>query len=310
MEILLWDLSRQYHILREEILEKFEGLLETGKCEIGMYVDQFEQEFAKYCGAKFAIGVGNGTDAMFLGLKALGLKEKDEVIVPALTFMSTASVVALGGGKPVFVDVESDTLNMDPDKISRVITKRTKAILPVHFHGQPADMDPIREIVQKHGLPIMDDCAQSLGSEYKGVKVGKLSNISCFSFYPTKNLGAFGDAGMVVTDDEKLARKVRSLHNFGRRDKYVFDSLGYNSRLDEVQAAILSVKLKYLDNWNEKRRSLAKRYNELFSSVQGIETPIEKEYSKHVYWVYSIRTKHRNKLQEELTTKGIGNHII
>jgi dTDP-4-amino-4,6-dideoxygalactose transaminase len=247
---------------------------------------------------------------MVLALKAIDLQRGDEVIVPALTFISTANVVVYCGGIPVFVDVEPDTLNMDPHKIERVITGKTKAILPVHFHGQPADMDPMREIAQRHGLFIIDDCAQAMGAEYKGRKIGTVGNISCFSFYPTKNLGAFGDGGMVVTDDEGMAAKVRSLRDYGRRDKYVFDSIGFNSRLDEIQAALLSVKLKHVDDWNERRRAIAKRYNELLSLVPNIDMPVEKEYAKHVYWVYTVRTKHRGKLQQGLTKMGIGTHII
>jgi dTDP-4-amino-4,6-dideoxygalactose transaminase len=199
---------------------------------------------------------------------------------------------------------------MDPNGIERSITKKTKAILPVHFHGHPANMDLIREIGREYGLSIIDDCAQAMGAEYKGIKVGTLSDISCFSFYPTKNLGAFGDGGMVATNDERMAAKLRSLRDYGRRDKYVFDLIGFNSRLDEVQAAILSVKLKYVDDWNKKRRSIAKRYNDLLSLVPNIEKPIEKEYAKHVYWVYTVRTKYRGKLQQDLTKMGVGTHII
>ena len=310
MEIPFWNLSRQYSLLRKELLERIDLVLTTGEYVLGKYVRQFEQEFATYCGAKFAVGVNSGTDAMVLALKAIDIQKGNEVIIPALTFISTANVVAYFSGIPVFVDVEPNTMNMDPDKIEGSITQKTKAIIPVHFHGQPADMVSIREIARKYGLFIIDDCAQAMGGEYKGIRVGTLGNISCFSFYPTKNLGAFGDGGMVVTDDESMASKVRSLRDYGRRDKYVFDSIGYNSRLDEVQAGILSIKLRHVDEWNEKRRSIAKRYNELLSAVPNIERPVEKDYAKHVYWVYTLRTKHRGKLQQDLTKKGIGTHII
>lgn len=310
MEIPFWNLSRQYILLRNEIIEKIDEVLKTGEYVLGNYVRQFEHEFAKYCGAKFAVGVNSGTDAMALALKAIDIQKGDDVIVPALTFISTANVVVYCGGIPVFVDVEPDTLNMDPNGIERSITKKTKAILPVHFHGHPANMDLIRAIGREYGLSIIDDCAQAMGAEYKGIKVGTLSDISCFSFYPTKNLGAFGDGGMVATNDERMAAKLRSLRDYGRRDKYVFDLIGFNSRLDEVQAAILSVKLKYVDDWNKKRRSIAKRYNDLLSLVPDIEKPIEKEYAKHVYWVYTVRTKYRGKLQQDLTKMGVGTHII
>jgi len=310
MKIAFCDLSRQYSLIREEILTKVDEVFKTGEYVLGEYVERFEQDFAKYCGSKFAVGVNSCTDAIFIALKAINLQEGDEVIVPASTFVSTANAVAYCGGKPVFVDVEPDTLNMNFDKIEAVITKKTKAIIPVHFHGQTADMDPICKIARKYNLIVIDDCAQALGAEYKGVKVGQLSDISCFSFYPTKQMGAYGDAGMVVTNNETFATKIRSLRDYGRKDKYVFDSIGYNSRLDEVQAAILSIKLKYVDKWNEKRRFLARRYTELLSGILNIETPIEKEYAKHVYWVYNIKTKYRDKLQQFLTAKGIGNHII
>jgi dTDP-4-amino-4,6-dideoxygalactose transaminase len=310
MKIAFRDLSRQYSLIREEVLAKVDEVFKTGEYVLGEYVNRFEQDFAKYCGSKFAVGVNSGTDALFIALKAINLQEGDEVIVPALTFVSTANTIAYCGGKPVFVDIEPDTLNMNPDKIEAVITKKTKAMIPVHFHGQTANMDPICEIARKYSLTVIDDCAQALGAEYKGRKVGQLSDISCFSFYPTKQMGAYGDAGMVVTNNETFATKIRSLHNYGRKDKYVFDSIGYNSRLDEVQAAILSIKLKYVDEWNEKRRFLAKRYTELLSGMPNIKTPIEKEFAKHVYWVFNIRTKYRDKLQQFLTEKGIGNDII
>ena len=310
MEIPFWNLSRQYESLREDLLQKIDEVLKTGQYVLGNYVKRFEEEFATYCGARYAVGVNSGTDAMVLALKAIELQKGDEVIVPASTFISTANVVAYFGGIPVFVDVEPDTLNIDPGKIERIITKNTKAILPVHFHGQPADMDPIRELARKHKLFIIDDCAQATGAEYKGTRIGTLADISCFSFYPTKNLGAFGDGGAVTTNSEQLDARVRSLRDYGRRDKYVFDSIGYNSRLDEIQAAILSIKLKNVGRWNEKRRAIAKRYNQLLSLVPNIETPIEKRYAKHVYWVYTARTKHRDKLQQDLAEKRVGTHVI
>jgi dTDP-4-amino-4,6-dideoxygalactose transaminase len=247
---------------------------------------------------------------MVLALKAIDLQGGDEVIVPASTFISTANVVAYLGGVPVFVDVEPDTLNIDPLKIERVITKNTKAILPVHFHGQPADMTPIRELAWNYKLFVIDDCAQAVGAEYKETRVGTLADISCFSFYPSKNLGAFGDGGAVTTDNEQLDARVRSLRDYGRRDQYVFDSIGYNSRLDEIQAAILSIKLKHVDRWNERRRAIAKRYNQLLSVVPAIETPIEKSYAKHVYWVYTVRTKYREKLRKDLAQKNVGTTIV
>ncbi len=310
MEIPFWNLSRQYELLRDDVLKKIDEVLKTGEYVLGNYGRQFEEEFAAYCGARFAVGVNSGTDAMVLALRAIGLAIGDEVIVPASTFISTANVVVYFGGKPVFVDVEPDTLNMDPGKIEGAITGKTKVIMPVHFHGQAADMDPIRQIARRQGLFLIDDCAQATGAEYKGKRVGSWGDLSCFSFYPTKNLGAFGDAGMVTTNNEELAGKVRSLRDYGRQDKYVFGSIGYNSRLDEVQAAALSLKLKYVDRWNERRRFLAKRYNDLLSGVPNLERPVEKDYAKHVYWVYSLKTRHRAKLQQELAARGIGTHII
>lgn len=310
VEVPLWNQSRQYNSLRDEFLREIDAVLNTGEYVLGHQVKQFEEEFASYCGAKFAVGVNSGTDAMFLALKSMGIGGGDEVIIPALTFISTANVVVFCGANPVFVDVEPDTLNIDPSKIEEAITPRTRAILAVHFHGHPADMDAIRKIARRHNLRLIDDCAQAAGAEYKGAKVGTLADVSCFSFYPTKNLGAFGDGGMVVTDDEAVAAKVRSLRDYGRLDKYVFGAVGYNSRLDEIQAAILRVKLRHLDAWNERRRFLAARYNELLSTIPDISPPSEKEYAKHVYWVYTIRTKKREALRQELTEKGIGTHVV
>jgi len=310
MEIPFRNLSKQYELLREDLLQKIDEVLSTGHYVLGNHVKRFEEEFAAYCGARYAVGVNSGTDAMVLALKAVELQKGDEVIVPASTFISTANVVAYFGGIPVFVDVGSDTLNIDPLKIERMITKNTKAIIPVHFHGQPADMDPIRELARKYELFIIDDCAQATGAEYKGNKVGTLADISCFSFYPSKNLGAFGDGGAVTTNNEQLDARVRSLRDYGRRDQYTFGSIGYNSRLDEIQAAILSIKLKHVDRWNEQRRIVAKRYNQLLSVIPTIETPIEKSYAKHVYWVYTVRTKHREKLQKGLAKKKVGTGIV
>lgn len=310
MEVPFWNLSRQYNLLRKEILERIDEVLKTGEYVLGHYVRQFEEEFAKYCGAKYAVGVNSGTDAIVLALRAVNVQSGDEVIVPALTFISTANAVTFCGGTPIFIDVEPDTLNMNPQKLEQAVTRRTKAILPVHFHGHPADMDPINEIAREHGLLVIDDCAQALGAEYKERRIGTLCHLSCFSFYPTKNLGAFGDGGMVVTDDEHMAAKIRSLRDYGRRDKYVFDCIGYNSRLDEIQAAILTVKLEHVDTWNEKRRIIARRYNELLAGVPNVERPIERRNARHVYWVYTLRTENRNRLQRELAQRGIGTHII
>jgi dTDP-4-amino-4,6-dideoxygalactose transaminase len=305
MKVPLVDLKRQYARIKTEIKEAIDNVLESGEYMLGENVRKFEEEFANYCGVKYGVGVNSGTDALTLSLQAIGIKPGDEVITVPNSFVSTANCIVFCGAKPVFVDVEPDTLNLDPEKLKSAITEKTKAIIVVHMHGHSADMDAIKDIAERRNIYIVEDACQAHGALYKGKKVGSFGDIACFSFYPTKNLGGYGDGGMVVTNNEELADKVRSLRNYGRVAPYIYRILGYNSRLDELQAALLRVKLKYLDVWNEERRRNAKIYSQYLSEFPEIRIPIEKEYAKHVYWVYVIRTKHRDKLQNFLNKNGV-----
>ncbi len=275
----------------------------------------FEKEFADYIGVKFAVGVNSGTDALFLGLSSLGIGKGDEVIVPAFTYIATAFAVTFTDARPKFVDINEDTYNIDVNKIKKAISKRTKAIIPVHLYGQPADMGPILRLADKYGLKVIEDAAQAHGATYKvkgqrskvkGQKTGSMGDIGCFSFYPTKNLGACGDGGMVVTNNKKIYKRLFMLRNYGRRDRYNHLVLGYNSRLDTVQAAILRLKLQKLDKWNNMRRQNAKIYNKYLKDCPGLVIPKEEEHLRHVYHIYAIRIKNRDKIHDYLRQKGIG----
>lgn len=307
MEIPLVDLRAQYENLKEEIDKAISGVISSSAFIGGPYVKAFEAAFAAFCGARNCIGVGNGTDAIFLALKAMGIGRGDEVITAANSFIATSEAITMSGAKVVFVDIRPDTYNIDPDRIEERITARTKAIIPVHLYGQPADMDPILQISRKHGLKVIEDAAQAHGALYKGRMVGTLADAACFSFYPGKNLGAYGDAGAVVTDDDRLAVKVRMLANHGRAAKYDHEFEGVNSRLDGLQAAILMVKLPYLKDWTERRRKIAARYNEILVQADGIVTPREIEEAKGVFHLFVVRVEKeiRKPLQEYLKEKGI-----
>jgi len=302
------DLKREYREIKGEINQAIRRVLEKGWFILGEELKTFEQEFAKYLGIKYAIGVNSGSDALYLAVKALGIGKGDEVITVSHTFISTVDAIIRNCAKPVFVDIDPETYTMDVNQIEKVITEKTKAIIPVHLYGHPADMDPIMEIAEKYGLYVIEDACQAHGAEYRGKKVGSIGHVACFSFYPTKNLGAYGDAGMIVTNDEELAEKLRMLRNYGSSKKYFHEFIGVNSRLNEIQSAILRVKLKYLDEWNERRRKIAKLYNELLEDSDVI-TPIEKEWARHVYHLYVIRYKNRNKLQQHILRNGIQTQI-
>ncbi|NJD98895.1 DegT/DnrJ/EryC1/StrS family aminotransferase [Thermococcus sp. LS1] len=302
------DLRREYQAIKDEIDQAIQRVLESGWFILGKELEAFEKEFAEYIGVKHVIGVNSGSDALYLAVKALGIGKGDEVITVSHTFISTVDAIARNGAKPVFVDIDPETYTMDVSQIEKAITERTKAIIPVHLYGHPADMDPIMEIAEKYELYVIEDASQAHGAEYKGRKVGSIGHIGCFSFYPTKNLGAYGDAGAVVTNDDELAEKLRMMRNYGSPKKYYHKFIGVNSRLDEIQAAVLRVKLRHLDEWNEKRRKIAKLYNELLEDSDVI-TPIEKEWAKHVYHLYVIRHRERDKLQKYLTEKGIKTQI-
>ncbi len=305
MKVPFLDLKTQYESIREEINEALEGVFEKTAFAGGPFVEKFEEEFAAYCGTKYAIGVGSGTEALWLALLAIGVGPGDEVITVPNTFIATAEAISFCGAKPVFVDVLEDTYNIDPQQIEAMITERTKAIIPVHLFGQMADMDLVMEIAKKYGLFVIEDAAQSHGAVYKGRKAGSIGDVGCFSFYPGKNLGAYGEAGAVVTDNPEIDRKIRMLRDHGQSRKYKHDFIGWNGRMDGIQAAVLSVKLKYLDEYNKSRRVVADLYNDLLGDAEGIVTPVEADYGTHVYHLYVIRVKKRDQLIEALREKGI-----
>ena len=302
------DLKREYTEISEEMSQAIQRVVKSGWFILGEEVKKFEEEFSKYVGTKYGIGVNSGSDALFLALKALGIGKDDEVITVSHTFISTVDAIVRNGAKPIFADIDLDTYCIDVTKIEEKITNKTKAILPVHLYGHPADMQEIMELAKKYNLFVIEDTCQAHGAEYKGKRVGSIGDLGCFSFYPIKNLGTYGDGGMVVTNNEELAEKLRMLRNYGQPKKYYHNFVGVNSRLDEIQAAILQVKLKYLDEWNGRRRKVARLYNEILKDSE-IVTPIEKEYAKHVYHLYVIRYRDRGKLQQYLSEKGIQTQI-
>jgi dTDP-4-amino-4,6-dideoxygalactose transaminase len=272
----------------------------------GRFVERFEEEFAAYCGSKYAIGVGNGTDALWLALLALGIGEGDEVITVPNTFIATAEAITFCKARPVFVDVDETTFTMDPAELKKSLTPKTKAIIPVHLFGQPADMDPILEFARVHGLFVIEDAAQAHGAEYKGRRAGTMTDAGCFSFYPGKNLGAFGEAGAVVTNDAELYKKIQNLRDHGQTRKYYHTLMGWNCRMDGIQAAILSIKLRRLEEGNSLRREHALQYNQAFAGLDAVATPFEADYARHVYHVYAIRVKERDDVWRSLQEKGIG----
>jgi dTDP-4-amino-4,6-dideoxygalactose transaminase len=306
MKIPPIDLGTEYLSLKKEINEAVEKVFRSGNFILGEEVKLFEEEFARYCRVKYAVGVNSGTDALFLGCLSLDIGRGDEVIMPAFTYIATALAVSFTGAKPVFVDINPVTYNIDVTKIEEAITKRTKAILPVHLYGQPADMEPLLKIARRYNLKVIEDCAQAHGAEYQGKRVGGFGDVGCFSFYPTKNLGAYGDGGMVVTNNNKIYKRLLMLRDYGRKSRYEHIIKGYNSRLDTIQAAILSIKLKYLDKWNTERREKARIYNRLLKDMDGIITPTEANYAKHIYHIYAVRVKNRDAIYDALRQKGIG----
>ena len=302
-----FDLKKQYQSIKEEIDSAISQVLDKSDFIGGSEVESFEKEIAQYCGTEYAISVNSGTDALLLSLKALGIGSGDEVITSPFTYIAAAEVISALGAKPVFVDIEEETFNIDVLKIEEKITDKTKAIIPVHLFGRMAKMDKIIEISQKHNIYIIEDSAQAIGASYNGKKAGSFGVTGCFSFFPTKNLGAYGDGGMITTDNKELKDKIELLKNHGAssEDKYLHLTLGTNSRLDVIQAAILRVKLKHLDEWNQKRREIAEKYNEL--NVGDIVTP---DFDKSdVYHQYTIRTKQRDELKEYLDSKGVPTKI-
>lgn len=308
MNIPLIELSTQHKQLRNEINNAIQNVLDRGDFILGQDVFKFEEEFASYCGVKYAIGVDNGLSALELSLRAFGIGPGHEVIVPAHTFTATAAAISFTGATPVFVDVDPETWTIDVDKIEGAITSRTKAILPVHLYGLPADMNMILGIAEKYNLVVVEDACQAHGAVYKGRKVGSLGNAAGFSFYPTKNLGACGDAGIVTTNDANAAEAIRALRNCGQRTKNVHEMHPFNHRLDSIQAAILRVKLKYLDEWIASRRRLADAYNNLLAEA-NLARPTEPPGYQHVYHLYVIRTQNRDTMQNYLKEQGVGTAI-
>lgn len=305
MNIPLVDLKAQYRAIQPDIDRAIERVITHAGFILGREVAQFEEAFASYCRAAHCVGTSSGTSALHLALRAAGIGPGDEVITTPFTFIATVEAIWMAGAKPVFADIDLRTYNLDPTQIEAVITEKTKAILPVHLYGQPADMDPLLAIAERYNLAVIEDAAQAHGAEYRGRRAGTLGQAACFSFYPGKNLGAYGDAGAVVTNDAELAERVRMLRDHGRLSKYEHQLLGFGERLDALQAAILGAKLPYLEDWIERRRALAARYNELLAD-SGLVLPHELPDRRAVYHLYVVRSAHRDALLEHLKARGIG----
>lgn len=301
--IPLVDLRRQYQVIRDEVIEAIDTVLSSMDLFLGPNVRQFEREFADYCGVSDGIGVGSGTDALYLALRACDVGPGDEVITVAHTFIATVEAIVMAGARPVFVDVDPQTATMDPTRVAAAITPRTRALLPVHLYGQAADMTPLSTLARERGLWLIEDASQAQGARYQGQCVGGLGDVAAFSLYYSKNLGAYGEAGMVTTNNPTIAERVRMLRDHGSRTRYQHELLGMNSRLDEVQAAVLRIKLRRLDEWNERRRTHAAAYT---ARLQGIvETPIVRPGSEHVYYTYVVQVDDRDALRVALAAQGV-----
>src|SRR4030066_608182 len=307
-KISLVDLKAGFEPIKDEVMRAIESVFSHMNLYIGPNVQALEEEFASYCGAKYAIGVGSGTEALHLALLSCGVGKGSEVITSPNTFFATVEAIAYTGAKPVFVDIDPFTYTIDSSLIEGKISSKTKAIIPVHMYGQSADMKPILELSKKYGLKVIEDACQAHGAEYHNKKCGSIGDAGCFSFYFTKNLGGYGEGGMVVTNNHDIAEKVRLFRNHGHKSKYEHSVMGYNNRLDELQAAILRIKLKYLDSYNEKRREIAKKYNALLENTP-LSLPKEADNRKHVYHLYVVRINERDELQEYLNERGISTGI-
>jgi dTDP-4-amino-4,6-dideoxygalactose transaminase len=306
MKVPFLDLKAHHAPMIDEFDGAIREVIESSAFAGGPFVERFEQEFAAYCGSKHAIGVGNGTDALWLALLAFGIGEGDEVITVPNTFVATAEAIICCKAQPVFVDVDERTFTLDPAELEKCLTPRTKAIIPVHLFGQPADMDPILQFARAYGLFVIEDAAQAHGALYNGQHAGTMGDAGCFSFYPGKNLGAFGEAGAVVTNDTDLAEKIRVLRDHGQSRKYDHTLIGWNCRMDGIQAAVLSLKLRHLEQANLLRRQRASLYNQAFAGIDDVATPIEADYARHVYHIYAVRVQERDELRRFLEVKGIG----
>lgn len=300
------DLKRQYKQIGEEVEKSVTEVLRSGYYIMGPNVKAFESEFADYLGSKHAVALNSGTDALHLALRALDIGAGDEVISVSFTFVATVEAIGIVGAKPVFVDIDKDTFNIDAKAIEDKITPRTKAIIPVHLYGQPANMDVVMDVAKRHNLYVIEDCCQAIGSTFKGQKVGTFGDVGCYSFFPTKNLGAMGDGGIAVTNSDYLKDRMTALRNHGGAVRYHHDEIGVNSRLDEIQAAVLRIKLKHIDQWNKKRRENAYRYNELFKDCADVVTPKELDDTYCVYHQYTIKVPHRDEVQKILQENGVG----
>jgi len=299
------DLKAQYESIREEISVALQNVLDRTAFAGGPFVTEFEKNFASFCGTDYAVGVGNGTEALWLALQALGVGPGDEVITVPNTFIATVEAITFCGAKPVFVDIDEQTFNMDHVRLAEAITPKTKAIIPVHLYGQPADMDPIIEIARVNRLFVVEDACQAHGAEYKGRRTGSIGNAGCFSFYPGKNLGAYGEAGAVTANDKELAQKMMMFRDHGQKTKYYHSIVGWNARMDGFQGAVLDVKLKHLNDWNQARIEHAKLYNNLLEDIDGVICPLQADYAKHVYHIYAIRTDNREQLMKDLADRGV-----
>ncbi len=299
------DLKAQLEAIRDEIDGALEDVFSRCAFISGPSVESFERSFADFCGTGYAVGVGSGTSALWAALTGLGVGPGDEVVTVPNTFIATAEAISRCGARPVFVDVREDTMTMDPAKIEAVVTEKTRAVIPVHLYGQPADMDPIMEIARARSLAVVEDACQAHGALYKGRPAGSIGNAGCFSFYPGKNLGAYGEAGAVITGDEGLARSIRVLRDHGQPEKYRHDVIGWNDRMDGIQGAVLGAKLKYLPLWNEARRRHARAYSELLSGLEGLVMPCEAPARRHVFHIYAVRCRQRDELFRFLQAKGI-----
>jgi len=305
MKVPFLDLHAHHQPIREQLDAAIRDVIDNSAFAGGPFVAAFEGEFAQYCGCRYAMGVGNGTDALWLSLLALGVGPGDEVITVPSTFMATAEAISYCGARPKFVDIDEQTYTMDPGLLEQAVTPRTKAIIPVHLFGQCADMDPILDTANKHGIPVVEDACQAHGAQYKGKKAGSLGVLGCFSFYPGKNLGALGEAGGVTTNDRELAARIQIFRDHGQHKKYHHSRVGWNARMDGIQGAVLSVKLKNLDVNNVRRRTHALLYDQMLAGAEEIITPFEAPCGSHVYHVYAVRVQERNQILQALADKGI-----
>jgi dTDP-4-amino-4,6-dideoxygalactose transaminase len=303
------DLKKQYKMIRSEILESITTVLDGGSFVLGPAVEEFESKFGRFTDSKSVVAMNSGTSALHLGLLAAGVEHGDEVITVPHTFVATVSSILYTGAKPVFVDIDPDSYTMDPDKLEAAITNKTKVIVPVHLYGQPADMGPIMEIARKHNLIVMEDAAQAHGAEYQGKRCGSIGHLAGFSFYPGKNLGAYGEGGALTTNDSNIAKRARMLRDWGQEKKYHHVMVGYNARMEAIQGAVLSVKMKYIDDWTERRREIANRYNNELAEAKKIILPKIYRDRKHVYHIYCVLVQDRENFMKYLLNEGVGSGI-